>query len=325
MAAVHHVERGAVVADADLAATSYACTGCLRCTAYCKHDTRVATTLFAARASAVRAGLAPSAALRVIARHPERTAAADRQLAALFPDAPTEGDVAFVPGCTAATLGQDDVRAGERLVALATGRRPPIVAGCCGLPLLEAGAPEAFLTAATRFRMAAAGFDRLVFLDPGCLHALRNIAPIGDRRSPELLHLTELLERDPKAVRLRSPERRVRYHDACRLGRGLGLHDAPRRLLARRLGEPPLEFADRAPWGQCAGGGGQLPRTDPGAAEAIATERLNEHAALGGGEIVTACPAARHMFRRAGFDAHGLASVLAEGAPDLPTVAQDDT
>ena len=53
---------------------------------------------------------------------------------------------------------------------------------------------------------------------------------------------------------------RVGYHDACHLGRGLGLYDEPRALLARAV-TMIVEAPSVRREGGCAGGGGLLPRT----------------------------------------------------------------
>ncbi|MDC3911918.1 (Fe-S)-binding protein, partial [Raoultella planticola] len=54
---------------------------------------------------------------------------------------------------------------------------------------------------------------------------------------------------------------RVRIHDSCHLGRGLGLYDPPRAILGAILGRAPDEFVHRRDEAVCSGGGGLLPVT----------------------------------------------------------------
>lgn len=83
----------------------------------------------------------------------------------------------------------------------------------------------------------------------------------------------------------RHPERIVTYHDSCHLNRGLGVHDAPRRLLAKACDYREMERADL-----CCGGSGSFQIDYPDVSKAI----LEKKAALAratGAEILTAeCP-----------------------------------
>ncbi len=312
MSAVHHVARGTLPLDESLAASFYACTGCQRCKTFCAHENEVAVTLDAARSEAVRAGVAPQAALDVLARHAEREQRAASAAAALFADEPAVGSTngalrpsparttVFVPGCTAVTQTPAAARDGLRATRALAGGAVRVEAGaCCGLPLLEAGDIDGFTRAAGAFVERLAGASSAVFQDPGCLHALRVEAKrFGVHGDTKLRHLSELAG-DALAslgrVQLDGP---VRYHDACRLGRGLGVYDAPRAAIARMIGRAPDEFAEQRERAECSGAGGQLPRTDRATAEGIAAERLAAHARAGGGTLITTCAASARAFAK---------------------------
>ena len=103
----------------------------------------------------------------------------------------------------------------------------------------------------------------------------------------------------------------MRYHDPCRLARGLSVKDEPRRILEKALGVPPGEFEKKEDEVACSGGGGLLPFAFPRAARTIARKRLAEHERLGGGTIVTACSASLAWFRANGANAVDLVSILA--------------
>jgi Fe-S oxidoreductase len=94
----------------------------------------------------------------------------------------------------------------------------------------------------------------------------------------------------------------LRYHDPCQLGRGLGVYDAPRRVLTRATGRAPGEFVLQGKHAACSGAGGLLPVTMPETARRIAAARQKEHGDAGGGEIVTACASSLVALRKAGPD-----------------------
>jgi Fe-S oxidoreductase len=295
MTSLHHVAEGNLDLGPAHAATWFACTGCMRCQSYCDHGNDVATTLLAGRAEATRSRVAPEAVYDVIARHASREARAAAAGAALFgaSQSVTTG-VVYVPGCTACVTRPDDARDGHRL-AEALVDRPVRAAtpGCCGVPLLDAGDREGFLAAAERFLGALGTPDLVVFADPGCLHALKVRAPkLGLRHALEMIHSSELAARHLDRLGEIHASGPVRYHDACKLGRGLGVYDAPRLALERTLGRAPDELYMRRELAECSGGGGQLPRIFPEASDAIADERMMAHEAAGGGLLVTACPGA---------------------------------
>jgi Fe-S oxidoreductase len=155
-----------------------------------------------------------------------------------------------------------------------------------------------------------AGVRRLVVSDAGCALTMRvRYGEVGTRlpEQLEVVHLVELAARAlPDVPRLDAPFLRrirnggVRYHDACALGRGLGVYAAPRALLTRLLGAAPHEFARHGVEARCAGGGGILPSTDRPTADAIAAARVDEHLDEGGGAIATTCASSRKSLARGG-------------------------
>ncbi|HHH27341.1 MAG TPA: (Fe-S)-binding protein, partial [Polyangiaceae bacterium] len=184
---------------------------------------------------------------------------------------------------------------------------------CCGLPLLHAGDRDGMRRAARRLADEVADADVVVAADPGCARALmvdyegRAVAPSGVVPLVDLVYAR--LDRIPA---LALEERRLRYHDPCQLGRGLGRYDEPRAILARITGRVPDEFQRRREAGECSGGGGLLPQTRPKTSRNMADARLNEHRELGGGKVVTACGESLRRFRSRGEDALDLWTLVAE-------------
>jgi Fe-S oxidoreductase len=142
-------------------------------------------------------------------------------------------------------------------------------------------------------------------VDAGCAMTLRRrYAEAGVSLKPRVELLVEqaahALTR-MKHVRHESESAPVRWHDPCQLGRGLGIYDAPRAVLARILGRAPDEFLphERRERGVCSGAGGLLPSTMPEVARDIATSRVQSHADAGGGRIITSCASSLLALRKA--------------------------
>jgi Fe-S oxidoreductase len=230
----------------------------------------------------------------VIARHPTRLAEARVRSRALEAEAGIEpgAKTALLLGCTylrhETTAARDALRA---TVALLGSVR--LLEGCCGAPLYWAGDSAGFAAAKAGIGRGLEGATRFVAVDPGCALLLRELGAttlveVAARELRKLGRLPELGDAAP-----------VRFQDSCQLGRGLGLYDPPRLLLARALGRAPDEFGWRREHATCTGAGGLLPAVMPETSASIADARLAEHAGLGGGTIVTACAAGlRHLRSR---------------------------
>ena len=314
MSAVFQHATGARAFDESSGAAPYACTGCGRCTANCRHSADVAGALFAARAEVVDEGEAP----KTIDQIKESFAAArnpfgvDLGARAREISTETEGS-AYFPGCTALAREPSMVTAALDAAA-GFGLRLALAEACtdcCGYPLWAAGLRAEFLEHARAFAKRVEDLPELVLGDPGCavclMHTYREA---GVELRPKLVLLVDLLADRLEYAFGRAPLRmKVSYHDACKLGRDLGRYEGPRRLLRAAVGEfhePPHARHDAG----CSGGGGLLPLTMPAAAVRIAAEQARAHGSPEN-RIVTGCPSACRNFRRAGADALDLFTLLA--------------
>jgi Fe-S oxidoreductase len=305
MSMAYFAAQGDVPLDASFAAPAWACTGCMACRESCDHRNDVASTLFETRAALMNRGVAPASAGRVVARfssHTDATRGAVRKLcghAAVRSDA---RDVLLI-GCTyaraAVTEAEHAIEAASALV-----RGPVALAeACCGLPLLHAGATDAFVQHAQRFARETGRAERVWVADAGCAQSLRTHYPrVGVTLSAPVELLVERAARSLDLLsRVGSSDGApVRYHDPCQLGRGLGVYEAPRAVLTRALGRPPDEFDASREGAACSGAGGLLPTTMPGVSRDIADARIDAHEQAGGGRIVTACASSLLAFRRRG-------------------------
>lgn len=299
------------------------CTGCLRCQQHCAHHNDVPTTLYAARAAAVRAGTAPAAWSALAVRfaavghgEPEDLAEVHRALeegeaafavaepvrtasAASAKTEPAETRALLFAGCDA--LASQPALVADALSAARALGAPlqlmPAAALCCGLKLVEGGHPELFAAQAARVSAALAEVSarQLVFLSPGCARAVRDRWPAAGvqlRAWAGVEHITSYLLRallkNPGRARQKLPGA-MTFHDPCELARGLVETTAPRALLASALEGGVREPARCAVETSCCGAGGLLPRTLPEVAQAMANARKSE-LVLCGAPVVTASP-----------------------------------
>jgi Fe-S oxidoreductase len=327
--------RGGVEANETHAWSAWACTGCFACRQSCDLRNDVAGTLLDARADFLSGGIAPIEAKRVVERHAARVQASDDALVEAVARAKDRGANVAVGAATRLLVGcmtarassmnerhekaanEDDVAA-DAIVATSrlVDGAIDVVKGCCGAPLRMAGDRAGFVDAARAFvDRIGAKTETLVVADAGCAHAIARRYAEVDAHVParvRVMHLSELAAREIDRIPpSKNNNERMRYHDACALGRGLGVYEAPRAVLTRLLGRAPDEFARRREQATCSGGGGVLPVTYGDNARAIADERLRQHAELGGGAVATTCASSRKMLGRDGTRVVDLATLIA--------------
>jgi Fe-S oxidoreductase len=178
-----------------------------------------------------------------------------------------------------------------------------VLSGCCGHWQRAAG--DSAGADATRSELLRELDGRRLFvLDPRCALELRREGAVT---------LVELAARHLDAFEPLRTATAYRYHDSCALGRGLGLYDEPRRLLARLTGVTPGELASSRELARCSGGGGLVPLTMPHVARYAAARLAAEHAHGGGGTLVTGCASSLRQLRGAGADAVDLIALLQRG------------
>lgn len=309
----HQLETQARPLDASSAEAVYACTGCMRCTQHCRHENHVAPALVALRAEAVRAEVAPPAVKQLADRFAAHGSPYATSLREAAVKAGMREEGTYFPGCTALVkepqVVADALKAAEH-VGLPL-HVSPVSARCCGYPLYAAGHLAAFRAHAELFAQAARGLPSLVVGDPGCAFTLSKLYPELGVELPEVkLWVDEVSKRLAQHVDGKPVQLEASYHDPCHLGRGLGRYEAPRAILQHALGGASFrEARDNRQDAGCSGAGGILPLTHPETSLEIARR---EAEALGTGTtIVTACPAAKRRFEKAGQKAVALETLLA--------------
>ena len=269
--------------DASAALAFAGCTGCHRCAVYCAHDNDVPSILYAARAVAVRAGVAPAAWTDLPARFSAQGHGETADLAAVHATLRTgHGDALLFPGCDALLQGGEEARDAlfvAKELGAPLGLVPPGVL-CCGQKLVEGGHPELHAAHLGRVRALLARPQkpvRLVFLQPGCARSVleSRSLPEGSRVEHITSYLASALAALPEPSRPPPLDESFVWHDPCELARGLRELTAPRALLAaavKDFREPLRSGVDTS----CCGAGGLLQRTLPEIAVKLATERRAE-------------------------------------------------
>jgi Fe-S oxidoreductase len=314
MTAAHLAVTGERPIDEGAAKALHACTGCMRCTEFCKHHNQPADALFAARQDTIAKGLQPAGAASTLATFAQSGNPFGRQLqplvAAWKADSPVR--YPYFPGCTVLVKRSELI---DETLQVAAAFGAPLgvsraAARCCGYPLYAAGAFELFESHARSFAESIEPYPELVVQDPSCAFTLEVVyARVGVKLPARIRTLYEVLDENLPHAPVRPPlDEAVAYHDACHLGRGLQQYDEPRRLLRRAVASV-REAASHSAEAGCSGGGGLLPRTmqetsvDVARRQAAELQKADE-------TIVTACPTSRRMFERAGRKAEDLLSVL---------------
>lgn len=166
---------------------------------------------------------------------------------------------------------------------------------CCGHDLLWSGEEEVFekLAVANTEAFAARGVRHLLTTCAECCRTWSLDYPryAGTYR-PRVQHISEFLaerlEGDEIGFRHLGEAGRMTFHDPCRLGRQLGVYDAPRKVMAALPGSEVLEMERSGPDAQCCGTPGFIHCNRD--SRRLQTQRLASAAQTGAQRLVTACP-----------------------------------
>jgi len=317
----------------------WSCLTCKRCSELCPSD--VLFSEFVRDMRQVAQDLARSGecthgeAIQTWARLMTHADMRQNRLGWLTPDLKVSdtSDTLFFVGCLPYydTLFQglaiEGVRIAQAAVKLLNhlGIEPQILADerCCGHDQLWQGDVQTFRALAEQnlAQLQASGAKRIVTTCPECARTLKVDYPqfVG-AHGLEVMHLTELLAPYAADGRLKLTDalagRAVTYQDPCRLGRHLGVYEAPRQLIAD-LGLHLVEMERTRKTSLCCGTScwtecGQV-------SKAIQGERLHEAQHTGADLLVTACVKCQIHFKCAQEDPR-----LAQEAPieirDLTTL-----
>lgn len=202
-------------------------------------------------------------------------------------------------GCVAQVLADSENLNSERLLAAAGYRVVQLApTSCCGaLDLHSGNAARAHDFARANIRaLKDSGADAIVSAASGCSVA---IAEYGDllKDDPVLAEDARAVSskvRDLSSMLLDAPSKpkqefrgRITYHDACHLAHGLGVREAPRKLLASIPGVTIIEMTESD---LCCGSAGSYNLTEPTMARDLARRKADNIVATGADYVVLANP-----------------------------------
>jgi glycolate oxidase iron-sulfur subunit len=202
-------------------------------------------------------------------------------------------------GCVAQVLANSENLNSERLLAAAGYRVVQLEpTSCCGaLDLHSGNSTRAHNFARANVRaLKASDADAIVSAASGCSVTIAEYGDLlGD--DPELVEDARAVSskvRDLSSLLLDAsagPKRefrcRITYHDACHLAHGLGVREAPRRLLASIPGVTIVEMPESD---LCCGSAGSYNLTEPAMARDLARRKADNIIATGADYVVLANP-----------------------------------
>ena len=160
---------------------------------------------------------------------------------------------------------------------------------CCGRPLMLSGKTDAAYEtiSANRKMILASGCRTLVLSCPICYKIFKDEYALD---GVEVLHYTQFIKRltDTGKLTLSTSDERIVYHDPCELGRGCGVYEEPRAVLAQTgiLVKAAKEYDESV----CCGGSLGSLTLDTRDRSKITESSVSNLLAGNPQTIVTACP-----------------------------------
>jgi Fe-S oxidoreductase len=164
---------------------------------------------------------------------------------------------------------------------------------CCGADLLLAGDVDSFrkLAELNVEAIEASGAKTVVFGCAECYNAFKTDYPTYVGKMPfEMVHLTEILASrlDTGDLDFESQPGLVTYHDPCRMGRYLKIHEPPRDLLHSVPDLELVEMEDNRERAMCCGSTAWA--NCSGCSKLIQKEKLRQARETGARVMLTTCP-----------------------------------
>jgi Fe-S oxidoreductase/coenzyme F420-reducing hydrogenase delta subunit len=294
----------------------FSCLGCYACSLRCPSDVDYPTFMRKLRSLAFVAGECGCPAhggfLHSVTRLMSRSPYKQKRLEWLTTEYQTsdDSDILYFVGCIpyfepifgyleAKTL--DITRANLKLLNH-LGVQPMLLPDekCCGHDALWTGDVEGFRRLAEHNTklIKESGVKKIIFSCPEGYRTLKIDYPEhGFELGCELQHISEFVadKIEKKEVRLKEVKRKVTYQDPCRLGRHLGIYDAPRKVLEAIPGIEVIEMEKNRECALCCGTSA-FTNCDTYSHE-MRVARLLEAKATGAETLVTTCPKCQIHFR----------------------------
>ena len=175
---------------------------------------------------------------------------------------------------------------------------------CCGHDALWTGDVETFrkLAEYNAAQIKNAGVKKIVFSCPEGYRTFKLDYPNYVDLGCEVQHISEFLAEKigEDGVKFKEIKKKLTYQDPCRLGRHMGVYDAPRKVLASIPGIELVEMKHSGPESICCGTSA-FTNCDS-YSNMLRVERLSEAVETGAELLITTCPKCQTHFRCAMLD-----------------------
>jgi len=330
------VEKGLMGLENDLAYDRelFSCLTCYACNPKCPSDVDYPLFVQKVRALASTHGehgdCAHSGTLQALARLMAGSTIEQRRLDWLSDERVAEqSDVLFFVGCAPyfeplfEDIGVDALQPakGSLKILNSLGIEPMVLGDekCCGHDLLWTGDTEGFeeLAKQNAAMIEKTGAKKIVFSCAECYRTFKEDYPKYASLDCELQHISELVADNIEGDGLRfgDVEKKVTYHDPCRLGRHLGVYDAPRNVLQAIPGTELVEMDRNREESLCCGTSA-FTNCDA-CSKQIRVDRLLEAKSTGADVLITTCPKCQIHFKCA------MVSKGSERGPDVEIPVMD--
>ncbi|MEF2230297.1 MAG: LUD domain-containing protein [Pseudodesulfovibrio sp.] len=210
--------------------------------------------------------------------------------------------VALFSGCVQDFVYPEQMQAAVRLFAAeGVAMDYPMGQSCCGLPVQMMGETKASRDVAAQNLRAfdPANYDYVITLCASCAAHLKHNYPklVMDKPSLKLradAFAAKVMDYSSfvndvlgvKAGEFGGDGAKATYHAPCHLCRGLGVHDAPRELIAKA----GMEYVECAEEEVCCGFGGTFSMKFPELSAELLRKKLDNVEATGASVLLTDCP-----------------------------------
>jgi Fe-S oxidoreductase len=171
---------------------------------------------------------------------------------------------------------------------------------CCGHDFYWGGDIENFkkLAKANLDQINELGIKHIITACPECYRTLKvDYSKYFNSQSFDVLHITEFMAQklQENKIRLTTDPLKISFHDPCRLGRHMGIYDAPREAFSHVSGLQYQEMSHHRRRAICCGVTGWMNCSQ--ISKQIQAFRLKEANAIGVETLVTSCPKCQIHFQ----------------------------
>ena len=291
--------------DERIAALAYACSSCLGCDSRCtvikahKPQVDMLDMVRLLRYEAVKQGLIPegfaSKAYKEVTSKGDMNGKSSLTLSKKVNSA--KADTLIYAQC-AHTPAEKKISTAVSALMDKIGEPAGVYAekGCCGSTLYDLGFWDQLkpLMEANWEKMKPVRDKNFVFVNPHCQEFISKRYPenVEGFTAIKQQHISEIIAGALKSGKIKSKKGdavKVSYHDPCYLGRGMGIYETPREVLAALKGVELVEMPRNRKASYCCGAKatGEYYASQ---AEYTAKERIKEFNATGADLLITACP-----------------------------------